>query len=428
MLFCFREGFFAGQLGDGAAHYLGEIVNSKNERWELQLKGSGKTPYSREADGRKVLRSSLREFLCSEAMFHLGIPTTRAATCIIADDQVNRDPLEQGRIQLENCAVISRLAPSFLRFGTFEIFKPLSADDPGANLSRTGPSFGRAELREQLADYVIATLYPTIDSMNIPKEEKYRLFFKDVVNKTASLVANWQAVSFVHGVLNTDNMSLLGLTLDYGPFGFMDCFEVDLVPNLSDHEGRYSYDQQPEICRWNLKKLAEALAPLAGLSHLMFIIDENYYSTYSKCYFEKMRAKFGLFQSIDAGEELTTDEDLVGGFLNTLVLVGGDFTNCFRSLSLLSLPVLDDFEESLKVVKEKLLAESSTYEEIIEHYVRYIQSEVVSNKVMTGYIGDDHKSRLILEKITRFQQLRVNISKQTTCLFYVFLLKIGAQP
>ncbi|CAG2181014.1 unnamed protein product, partial [Oppiella nova] len=251
-------GTFAGQLGDGAVIYLGEVVTSCGDRWEIQLKGAGRTPYSREADGRKVLRSSVREFLCSEAMHGLGGATTRAATCVISDDKVVRDMFYKGEPTLEYCSVISRLAPTFLRFGSFEIFKTV---DPMTG--RRGPSVGRNDILLSLIEYTIETFFPEIhNQMNISNVEKYKMFYKQVVNKTAQMVAFWQTIGFCHGVLNTDNMSIIGLTLDYGPFGFMDRFDWDHVCNTSDEGGRYSYAKQPEICKWNLFKFAEALQPI----------------------------------------------------------------------------------------------------------------------------------------------------------------------
>jgi uncharacterized protein YdiU (UPF0061 family) len=216
-------------LGDGAAIYLGEIINSAGERWELQLKGAGITPYSREADGRKVLRSSIREFLCSEAMHHLGVPTTRSATCITSDDKVVRDMFYDGNPVLERCTVISRIAPTFIRFGSFEIFKTM---DPMTG--RRGPSVGRKDILITLTDYVIDTFYPNISNEpNVCALEKYKKFFKEVVIRTAKTVAFWQTIGFCHGVLNTDNMSIIGLTLDYGPFGFLDRYDPDHVCNSS---------------------------------------------------------------------------------------------------------------------------------------------------------------------------------------------------
>eukprot|EP00195_Chlamydomonas_chlamydogama_P001982 CAMPEP_0202917096 /NCGR_PEP_ID=MMETSP1392-20130828/70188_1 /ASSEMBLY_ACC=CAM_ASM_000868 /TAXON_ID=225041 /ORGANISM="Chlamydomonas chlamydogama, Strain SAG 11-48b" /LENGTH=354 /DNA_ID=CAMNT_0049609735 /DNA_START=89 /DNA_END=1150 /DNA_ORIENTATION=+ len=256
-------GFFSGQLGDGAAMYLGEVVNALGERWEMQLKGSGLTPYSRAADGRKVLRSSVREFLASEAMFHLGIPTTRAGSVVSSDSRIDRDPYYDGRVVAERCSVVLRIAPTFLRFGSFEIFKPTDK-----TTGRAGPSVGReAEMLPTMLDHLVRTYLSTIwvthqgDSLqpgpSSRREDMYLDMYKEVLLRTASLAASWQAVGFCHGVLNTDNMSVLGLTLDYGPYGFMESFDPDHICNGSDDSGRYDYKGQPDICRWNCEKFAE---------------------------------------------------------------------------------------------------------------------------------------------------------------------------
>ncbi|XP_042372818.1 protein adenylyltransferase SelO-1, mitochondrial-like [Plectropomus leopardus] len=210
-------GLFAGQLGDGAVMYLGEVESVTQGRWEIQVKGAGVTPYSRDGDGRKVLRSSIREFLCSEAMAALGIPSIRAASLVTSDLYVSRDPLNSGGRIPERCSVVLRLAPSFLRFGSFEIF--LGRDDFSG---LQGPSAGRHDIRAQLLDYVIESFYPHIQLAYRNRKDRNMAFFREVMMLTAKLVAQWQCVGFCHGVLNTDNMSILGLTLDYGPFGFMD--------------------------------------------------------------------------------------------------------------------------------------------------------------------------------------------------------------
>ncbi|XP_050405227.2 protein adenylyltransferase SelO, mitochondrial-like [Patella vulgata] len=204
-------GYFSGQLGDGATMYLGEVVNKKSERWEIQFKGAGLTPYSRTADGRKVLRSSIREFLCSEAIHHLGIPTTRAGTCITSDSKVIRDIFYDGHPIEERCTIILRIAPTFIRFGSFEIFKPM---DP--ETGRAGPSVGRKDVLVQLLDYTAKTFYPEIWSeYESDKQKVYIEMYKEIIRRTARLVVEWQAVGWCHGVLNTDNMSILGLTIDY---------------------------------------------------------------------------------------------------------------------------------------------------------------------------------------------------------------------
>lgn len=249
-------GSFAGQLGDGAAMYLGEIVHD-NQRWELQLKGAGKTPFSRSSDGRKVLRSSIREFLASEAMYYLHIPTTRAGTVITSDSTVERDPFYDGRNIQEKCTIVSRISENFLRFGSFEIFKSYGEVEGG----REGPSAGNEELKKQLMDYVLL-YFPQLSSSSSPQQQQqqktttattaavtelsslpsfphtvYLQLYQTILHRTASLVAQWQAVGFVHGVLNTDNMSIMGVTIDYGPFGFMEYFDPHYTPNGSDNSG-----------------------------------------------------------------------------------------------------------------------------------------------------------------------------------------------
>ena len=225
-------GHYVPQLGDGRAILLGEVVNRAGERWEIQLKGAGRTPFSRGGDGRAVLRSSIREFLCSEAMHALGIPTTRALAIVGSDHPVYRE-------DEETAALVTRLAPSFVRFGSFEVFYYRNQIDA---------------LR-RLADYVIARDYPELAALADP----YPAFLREVALRTAELMAQWQAVGFSHGVMNTDNMSILGLTLDYGPFGFLDAFDPGFVCNHSDTHGRYAYDQQPDVAAWNLTRLAQAL-------------------------------------------------------------------------------------------------------------------------------------------------------------------------
>ncbi|XP_055336014.1 protein adenylyltransferase SelO, mitochondrial-like [Paramacrobiotus metropolitanus] len=315
-------GYFSGQLGDGAAMYLGEVVNNKGERWELQLKGAGKTPYSRSADGRKVLRSSIREFLCSEVMHNLGVPTTRSGSCVTSDSYVTRDIFYTGNNIQERCTIISRIAPTFIRFGSFEIFKGTDRET-----GRKGPSNNRPDLLPQLADYVIQTFYPKIWEENSSDlEQMYLAFFREVCLRTARLVAKWQCVGFCHGVLNTDNMSIVGVTIDYGPYGFLDRYDPDFICNSSDDGGRYAYNKQPEICRWNCGKLAEALQPLLPLSKSAPVLKE-YDEAFEAEYWGIMRKKFGFLR------EIPNDRELMDGFLETMYRTGADFTNCFRILS-----------------------------------------------------------------------------------------------
>mgnify|MGYP001034245771 FL=1 len=259
-------GHFVPQLGDGRALLLGETRG-----WEIQIKGGGRTPYSRGGDGRAVLRSSIREFLCSEAMAALGIPTTRALALVGSDCPVYRE-------DEETAALVTRLAPSFVRFGNFEVFYYRNQLEP---------------LR-QLADYVIARYYPEFAA----RDEPYVALIHEVAKRTARLMAEWQAVGFAHGVMNTDNMSVLGLTLDYGPFGFLDAFDPGFICNHSDEHGRYAYDQQPDIGAWNVTKFAQTLVPFVSVEAASQAI-AVYPGEFGGRYLELMAAKFGLPQAGD---------------------------------------------------------------------------------------------------------------------------------
>ncbi len=237
-------GNWAGQLGDGRAITLGEAVAPDGRHRELQLKGAGPTPYSRRADGRAVLRSSIREFLCSEAMHHLGIPTTRALSLVATGDDVVRDMFYDGHPEAEPGAIVCRVAPSFLRFGHFEL--PASRGD--------------IELLRTLVDFAIQRDYPQLEGSG---EALYAAWFREIAERTARLMAEWMRVGFVHGVMNTDNMSALGLTIDYGPYGWVDNYDPDFTPNTTDAHGRrYRFGWQPRIGMWNLQQLAAALSPL----------------------------------------------------------------------------------------------------------------------------------------------------------------------
>ena len=237
-------GNWAGQLGDGRAIALGEIEH-QGKFWELQLKGAGETPYSRRGDGRAVLRSSIREFLCSEAMAALGIPTTRALSLVGTGDGVLRDMMYDGNAQIEQGAIVCRVAESFLRFGSFEIFY---ARDDDENLQR-------------LLDFTLKNYYPQFHEKG---KEGYVSFFHEVCRRTAKMIAGWMGVGFVHGVMNTDNMSILGLTIDYGPYGWLDIYDENWTPNTSDGGLRYSYGNQPHIGAWNMTRLGQALYSVIG--------------------------------------------------------------------------------------------------------------------------------------------------------------------
>ncbi|MDR5750628.1 MULTISPECIES: protein adenylyltransferase SelO family protein [unclassified Caballeronia] len=306
-------GVWAGQLGDGRAIGLGEI-ESAGRRFELQLKGAGRTPYSRMGDGRAVLRSSIREFLCSEAMHHLGIPTTRALTVIGSDLPVRRE-------STETSAIVTRVSESFVRFGHFEHFY----------------SNDRVDDLKALADHVIDRFYPRCREADDP----YLALLGEVMNRTADLMADWQAVGFCHGVMNTDNMSILGLTIDYGPFGFMDGFNAHHVCNHSDTQGRYSYSRQPQVGYWNLFCLAQALVPLFGQQYpeegrAERVIEdaqrvlEGFKTRFAPALEARFRAKLGL---TDAREG---DEKLANALLEVMHANRADFTLTFRNLAKLS--------------------------------------------------------------------------------------------
>jgi uncharacterized protein YdiU (UPF0061 family) len=278
-------GSWAGQLGDGRAISLGETVNARGQRWELQLKGAGPTPYSRTADGRAVLRSSVREFLCSEAMHHLGVPTTRALSLVGTGERIVRDVLYDGHPELEPGAVVCRVSPSFTRFGHFEL--PASR--------------GELEPLERLVDFTIERDYPQLQG---EPSDKRAAFFAEVCVRTAKMVAHWMRVGFVHGVMNTDNMSILGLTIDYGPYGWLEDFDPDWTPNTTDAQTRrYRFGAQPQVAHWNLVQLARALSPIfkdvaplqAGL--------ELFASTYSDTARAMTAHKLGLPTLSDADEE-----------------------------------------------------------------------------------------------------------------------------
>ncbi|QDH60088.1 protein adenylyltransferase SelO [Pandoraea pnomenusa] len=300
-------GVWAGQLGDGRALLLGES-DGPGGRWEIQIKGGGLTPYSRMGDGRAVLRSSIREFLGSEAMFHLGVPTTRALCVIGSDAPVRRETIE-------TAAVVTRLSPSFIRFGHFEHF--WAAD--------------QHEALRQLADFTIDHHYPHCREAANP----YLAMLEAVCDATAELVAHWQAVGFCHGVMNTDNMSILGLTIDYGPFGFLDGFNAHHICNHSDSQGRYAYQAQPNVAYWNLFCLAQSLLPLFGEGDAAIEQAQSVLPVFKTRFAEeidlRMRAKLGLRESH------ADDETLINRLFKLMHEGRVDFTHLFRQLATLQL-------------------------------------------------------------------------------------------
>ncbi len=293
-------GVWAGQLGDGRGILLGEQQLPDGTTRDWHLKGAGLTPYSRMGDGRAVLRSTIRESLASEAMHYLGIPTTRALSIVTSDTPVMRETQEQG-------AMLMRIAESHVRFGHFEHF-----------YYRRDPQKVR-----QLADFVIRHHWPELQN----ESDKYVAWFRDVVRRTAQLIARWQAVGFAHGVMNTDNMSILGLTIDYGPFGFLDDYQPGFICNHSDYQGRYSFENQPAVALWNLQRLAQSLSPFIAAESLNAALDDYQHQLLTE-YGLLMRSKLGFFTRQQG------DNDLLNSLFALMEREGSDYTRTFRMLSL----------------------------------------------------------------------------------------------
>ena len=312
-------GNWAGQLGDGRAINLGETVNRRGEHWTLQLKGAGPTPYSRRADGLAVMRSSLREFLCSEAMHHLGVPTTRALSLILTGERVERDMFYDGRVEEEPGAVVCRVAPSFLRFGNYELHA----------------ARGELEVLRRLADFTIRTLFPHLGE---PSPAVYGQWFAEVCRTTAELMVHWLRVGFVHGVMNTDNLSILGLTIDYGPYGWLEDYDPYWTPNTTDAAGRrYCYGRQPTIAHWNLAQMANALHPLMGDPAPLEQALTDYSRRFEEGWQAAMAAKLGL-----KAFAADTDTALVQDLLGLLAEVETDMTLFYRHLAEIPAGTADD--------------------------------------------------------------------------------------
>ncbi len=322
-------GSWAGQLGDGRAINLGEIVNQDGERWTLQLKGAGPTPYARMADGFAVLRSSVREFLCSEAMHHLGIPTTRALSLVTTGEQIVRDMFYDGNPRPEPGAVVCRVAQSFTRFGSFEIF-----------MAR-----GETNVLQQLIDYTIRTDFPHLGE---PSPEVYLAWFEEVCRRTAEMIIHWMRVGFVHGVMNTDNMSILGLTIDYGPYGWLEDYDLNWTPNTTDAGGRrYCFGNQPQIAHWNLAQLSQAITPLIEQTGSLQHVLDRYVKEFQRGWQSMMAKKLGL-NAFDP----ETDEKIVTELQAILQLVETDMTIFFRQLAKIE---IDD--KPLNNVRDTILLE-----------------------------------------------------------------------
>ncbi|MDO9214603.1 MAG: YdiU family protein [Methylococcales bacterium] len=354
-------GNWAGQLGDGRAINLGDVINQRGERWALQLKGAGATPYSRGSDGLAVLRSSVREFLCSEAMYHLGVPTTRALSLSLTGEQVVRDMFYDGNPRAELGAVVCRVAPSFTRFGHFQILAARSDE----------------ALLKTLADYTIRTDFPELGE---PSIEVYGQWFTEICRRTAEMVVQWQRVGFVHGVMNTDNMSILGLTIDYGPYGWLENYDPEWTPNTTDaEERRYRFGNQPAIAFWNLVQLANALYPLIKRVEPLKTALTVYEQTFEQGWQAMMAAKLGLS---------TFDEQLCGELLAILPLVETDMTLFYRKLALVNstLPVAESVADAIHqlsdayYVPEQLTADYlARLTQWLTHYIHRLQQEGVAD-------------------------------------------------
>lgn len=372
-------GNWAGQLGDGRAINLGEVRNQQGEHWTLQLKGAGPTPYSRTADGLAVLRSSVREFLCSEAMFHLGVPTTRALSLITTGEWVRRDMFYDGNPQLEAGAVVCRVAPSFTRFGNFEIFS----------------ARGEIDLLKQLADFTIRTDFShlVVDTAVEITADIYLQWFTEVCISTAQLMAHWMRVGFVHGVMNTDNMSILGLTIDYGPYGWLEGYEPDWTPNTTDAQGRrYRYINQPRVALWNLAQLANALYSLINDVELLQQALEKYRVEYERCAQRDMANKLGLSQF-----DPVKDQELTDNLLQALQTAEIDMTIFYRLLARLSLDDIDQYTDQqwVDIVRSAYYsAPDASAETAMANWMRSYAQRLQQDYILSGNDDTQRRSRM----------------------------------
>jgi uncharacterized protein YdiU (UPF0061 family) len=347
-------GNWAGQLGDGRAITLGEWETAQGSTWELQLKGAGPTPYSRRADGRAVLRSSVREFLMSEAMHYLGVPTTRALALTTTGDQVARDMFYDGHPAYEPGAIVMRAAPSFLRFGNFEM---LAARNEIENLTN-------------LVNWTMSRYYPHIQG-----EDKVLRWFGEVVERTAIMVVDWLRVGFVHGVMNTDNMSVLGLTIDYGPFSFLDNYDADFTPNTTDMPGkRYAFGRQANIAYWNLSCLANALTPLIPDVNQLSKQLKTYEDLYWRKYYAMMANKLGL-DGVNDGSDIS----LIAEFEKVLGVIQTDMTIFYQLLIDLPLEPVTG-EEMVNYFKDSLYTDPEAADITILHtLIKSYQARLKAN-------------------------------------------------
>ena len=388
-------GNWAGQLGDGRAINLGEVRNQQGEYWTLQLKGAGPTPYSRTADGLAVLRSSVREFLCSEAMFHLGVPTTRALSLITTGEWVRRDMFYDGNPQLEAGAVVCRVAPSFTRFGNFEIFS----------------ARGDLELLKKLTDFTIRADFAhlLVDVSAEITADVYLQWFIEVCTRTAQLMAHWMRVGFVHGVMNTDNMSILGLTIDYGPYGWLEGYDPDWTPNTTDAQGRrYRYGTQPRVALWNLAQLANAIYPLINSVELLQQALEIYRAEYERCAQCNMANKLGLSQ-FDPTQDQTLTDNLLQVFQSAEI----DMTIFYRLLANLSLDDIHQYTDQqwVDIVRPAYYQQADAQAEaIMANWLRTYAQRLQQDYVMTG--NDDQQRRARMNAANPKYVLRNYLAQQ----------------
>ncbi|MDO5978185.1 protein adenylyltransferase SelO [Flavivirga spongiicola] len=353
-------GNWAGQLGDGRAINLAEVEHN-NKLWAIQLKGAGETPYSRTADGLAVLRSSVREYLCSEAMHHLGVPTTRALSLALSGDEVLRDMLYDGNAAYEKGAIVCRVATSFLRFGNYQIFAAKQDE----------------ETLKAVVDYTIKHHFAHLGK---PSKETYLKFFEAVLDSTLEMLIHWQRVGFVHGVMNTDNMSILGQTIDYGPYGWLEGYDHNWTPNTTDNQfKRYRYGAQLDIGLWNLYQLANALYPLIGEAEGLERILKSYNKKAQDQYLEMMRSKLGLFSYEKS------DAELIYSLEETLQLTETDMTIFFRTLSNFS---ANNSSKGLSVIENAFYVPNEVSDTIrqkwntwFKHYAERLQKEETTSKV-----------------------------------------------
>lgn len=365
-------GNWAGQLGDGRAINLGTVVNHEGQHWALQLKGAGMTPYSRRGDGLAVLRSSIREFLCSEAMYHLGVPTTRALSLVTTGEKVMRDMFYDGRSQLELGAIVCRVAPSFIRFGNFQIFATRNEVD----------------VLQKLVDYTIRNDFPHLGE---PSKAVYAEWFAEVSRLTVKMIIHWMRVGFVHGVMNTDNMSILGLTIDYGPYGWLEDYNPGWTPNTTDAQHRrYGFGNQPQIAQWNLAQLGNALVRLTGEVKPLQAAINQYAEDFAQGYQAMMASKLGLTTS-----QPDADKALIDDVQQLLMLTETDMTIFFRRLA--DLPVSE--------APAKALSNDELMAPLLDAY--YLPEELTDSvKEQIGTWLRAYQARVALEKSSDAERRR----------------------